>query len=162
MFDEYCDTDEVSYGTMALTGDDEAWQHACSLVDTALGANNLKELLPVEGTTGCDTPAERCLYKLEHEAWSDKHPTYDTDITPLYRQPASHPEDDEWTNMMMDRIIRVVHEKEVYYVAELDEDACYLIIPAEVAKKSVRLAAMRPVIKEATHESANKGEVSLL
>ena len=149
--DQYLETRPSTYEKMLLDTDGN-WQQAHEVVAKAFGFREADQLLPAGGT--------KCLYALEHGSWSDKHQSHGDDLAVCYRVPASHPDHDEWELMAIETVTRVIHKKECYFVAKLEEQAAYLIVPEEVAKKSLQSVAFL-TLSEEEEEEEREQEVGL-
>ena len=59
--------------------------------------------------------------------------------------------------LAIETVVRVTHKEERFFVAQLDEEAAYLIIPAQVAKESLQHAALlNHPVEQATQSSRRR------
>ena len=133
--------DHHDFGSTVWADDDDVWDQARGLVEMSFGHK----------------AAQRCIYVLEEGGWQGQHPG---DLGPLvsaaYRKPGTHPEEDEWESADVDSFVKVTNDYgTVWFVANFHGDFsdAYLIIPSDIADKSLRREAVAPDV-EVTERSA--------
>ena len=147
--------DDEDFGSMAWAGDDPAvWDQVCGLVKAAFGDEAAQSLAVDEKTTDKTVPDQKCVYVLEDGRWRDQHPRFGQEASVHYRIPGVHPDDDVWESADADVFVKVTDDEDNrWYVADLHIDfggggtAAYLMIPSDIAKKSLRRAAVVPDVE---------------
>ena len=147
---------ELDLGKMVSTQFDVGiWRQAGRIITTAFGGKAWKRLVPEHGDL-------QCVYTMEDSAWSDKHPRPGDELWVYYRIPGSDPDEDVWESAGaadIDDAVKVTDDDTTWYVLPAsDEKDVYLLIPAEIATKSLRRAARLPSWDDASDSSSDDGE----
>ena len=147
--------DDEDFGSMAWAGDDLAvWDQVCGLVKAAFGDKAAQRLSVDENTTSKLVPDQQCVYVLADDGtWGDRPPRFGQEVSVHYRLPDTHPDEDVWESVDADRFVKVTDDDgSMWFVADLhinsvDRADAYLIIPSDIAKKSLRKAAVAPDVE---------------
>ena len=133
---------EVDLGKMVSTLFDVGiWRQAGRIITTAFGAKAWKRLV-------AEHDELQCVYTLADSDWSDKHPRLGDGLWVYYRIPGSDPDEDMWESAGVadiDDAVKVTDNDTTWYVIPAsDEKDIKLLIPAEIATRSLRRAARLP------------------
>lgn len=149
--EEYDDDD---FGSMEFIEHDlEAWEQACYLVKAAFGDKAVQRLVPDKTTDKIRVPNRQCIYVLEgNDKWSERHPNFGPELSVQYRIPGSHPDEDVWESADAERFVKVADEEgSLWFVADLadafGEMPAYLMLHMDIAKRSLRKAAVSPNVE---------------
>ncbi|KAL3158970.1 hypothetical protein ABBQ32_011368 [Trebouxia sp. C0010 RCD-2024] len=133
------------FGSMVCETGLDVWDQAIELVESSFGRR-----LPAK---------KQCVYVLENGRWSNQHPSFGLSTSISYRQPGACPKEDKWESADADSFVKVADaEGGVWFVAKVDNEDAYLIIPSEIANKRLRKAAVAPDV-EVTERAVNKARL---